>query len=106
MAAYHAGIRLLNEEKAAAAREQAMILIPLARHRSNAELVGLLRLTHRAHTTATADWLAKSDRWLKWAETYEQIGRATSADELARSKVDQGGVKGASMGSQRGVKGG
>lgn len=105
-AAYLAGSRLLNEDKVEAAREQAIILIPLARHRSNSELVGLLRLTHRAHTTATADWLAKSERWLKWTETYEQIGRATSADELARSKGDQGEVKGGSMGSQRGVKGG
>lgn len=94
VAAHRAGFRLLNEAKAEAVREQGQILIPLARHRSNAQLVGLVRLTHRLHTTATANWLAKTEHWLNWAETYEQIGAEAVSGEHARSKGNQGSING------------
>ncbi|GJE14557.1 hypothetical protein [Methylobacterium longum] len=49
-------------------------IIPLPRHLDNAVLVGLLRLTYRAHTTATAKWMTNAEDWARWVAKYNQIG--------------------------------
>ena len=48
-------------------------IIPLPRHLGNAVLVGLLRLTHRARTTATAKWMKGAGDWARWEAGYRRI---------------------------------
>lgn len=52
-------------------------IIPLPRHLENAVLVGLLRTTHRAHTTATAKWMTNAGDWARWVADYNRIGADT-----------------------------
>lgn len=49
-------------------------IIPLPRHLENAVLVGLLRTTHRAQTTATAKWMTNAGDWARWEAEYNRIG--------------------------------
>ncbi|KQO49958.1 hypothetical protein [Methylobacterium sp. Leaf85] len=94
-AAHYAGHALLNEEKSNAVADRGLVLAPLHRHRAKSEMVGLVRTTHRARTTATSGWLSNTGQWSEWADSYEEIKAKASASEgLARSKGRKGGVQG------------
>jgi hypothetical protein len=60
--------------------ENNWILIPVARHLANVQLVGVARLRYRAQTEATAEWLNReSARWAEWATRYSEIGTGKQA---------------------------
>ncbi|WP_267359802.1 MULTISPECIES: hypothetical protein [unclassified Methylobacterium] len=73
-AAQDAAFRLLTEgqERTALSKGYAPI-IPLPRHLDNALMVGLLRLTHRAHTSATAKWMKGAEDWAQKVADYNRI---------------------------------
>lgn len=74
-AALNAAHRLVTDgqERFADSKGYAPI-VPIPRHLDNAVLVGLLRLTHRARTTATAKWMKNASDWAKWEADYNRIG--------------------------------
>ncbi|SFJ38695.1 hypothetical protein [Methylobacterium brachiatum] len=75
VAARDAALRLLTDGQERFADSKGYEpLIPLPRHLENAVLVGLLRLTHRAHTAATAKWMMNADDWAQWVVDYNRIG--------------------------------
>lgn len=73
-AAQNAAFRLITEgqERTAIGKGYEPI-IPLPKHLDNALLVGLLRTTHRAHTTATAKWMSSAEDWARWVADYNRI---------------------------------
>jgi hypothetical protein len=73
-AARDAALRLLTEGQGRTAIGKGYEpLIPIPRHLDNAVLVGLLRTTHRAHTTATAKWMKGAGDWARWEAGYHRI---------------------------------
>ncbi|ACB96740.1 hypothetical protein [Beijerinckia indica] len=62
-------------------------LIPVQRHLANVQLVGLVRLTYRARTKATASWYDPA-KWESWTKEYArleadvQAGKSISAPSL------------------------
>lgn len=76
-AAQNAALRLITDgQERYADSKRYEPIIPLPRHMENAVLVGLLRLTHRAHTAATAKWMKNASDWERWEAEYNQIGQA------------------------------
>lgn len=106
-AALEAGRRLLNPDQLERARAQMLFLLPVLRHIENVQMVGLLRLRHRARTAATAEWLSGAEGWEAWADRYGELGRKIATDQGdATSKGDQRGIQEASRAGQGGIKGG
>jgi hypothetical protein len=71
-------------------------LIPVLKHLSNVQLVGVVRLRYRPQTEATALWLKRaSAQWAEWAKRYSDIEvtiRGLSSSN-ATSRLDQGEIK-------------
>lgn len=68
-------------------------LIPVLKHLSNVQLVGVVRLRYRPQTEATALWLRRANaQWVEWAKRYSEIEatiRGPSSSH-ATSRLNQG----------------
>ncbi|KMO39301.1 hypothetical protein VQ02_10190 [Methylobacterium variabile] len=105
--AYLAGERLLTSGQREWAADRRLWLLPVLRHIENVQMVGLLRLRHRARTAATAEWLSGAEGWSVWVDRYRDVGQKPASDQGdAISKGDQRGIQGASRVGQGGIKGG
>jgi hypothetical protein len=70
--AHRAGQALLTDGQRAWVEEHGLRLLPAEQHRTNIQLVGLLRLKYRARTAATATWY-DTEKWKEWAATYQRL---------------------------------
>lgn len=78
-------------------------LVPAARHIQQLALVGLLRLRHRANTTATAAWYGGFPEWVEGAKRYRKLENAVVSRPLVLPSLvqHQREINGTSMGDQR-----
>ncbi len=53
------------------------LLVPVPRHQSAVEVIGIGRLRYRPKTRATAAWY-RPDEWKKWADRYVSMAQKTS----------------------------
>jgi hypothetical protein len=68
-------------------------LIPVLKHLSNVQLVGVIRLRYRPQTEATALWLRRaSAQWAEWAKRYSEIEATIGglSSSHATSRLNQG----------------
>ncbi len=65
-------------------------MVPVRTHIANVQLIGIARLRYRAHTSATAAWLAASEEWREWAARYTAITPERPEAEHATSRGYQG----------------
>lgn len=72
--AHRAGRAMLTEGQCSWADDHNLMLLPAEQHRTEIQLVGLLRLRYRARTALTATWY-DSEKWKEWAATYQRIQR-------------------------------
>jgi hypothetical protein len=58
------------------------MLVPVVDNLPNVQLVGIVRLKYRPHTSRTAQWLSKASEWKKHASGFEAL-----ADEIEHSGI-------------------
>ena len=67
-AAHAAGLALLTARMRAEVVSRGICLLPMKKHISNVQVVGLVRTRYRARTRNTAAWMSKD--WSEWFEFY------------------------------------
>jgi hypothetical protein len=70
-AAHQAARSMLTEWQRAKSRD--LLLAPVKKHVADVQMVGLLRMTYRAQTSATSAWF-KPQEWEKMANGYRALG--------------------------------
>ena len=75
IAALKAAEAMLTEPQIRRAEEMKVtLMLPIPKHRGHATVVGLLRTTHRAQTSATADWMGNAPDWAERVRAYNWLG--------------------------------
>lgn len=97
-AAHRAGLALLPPGLAGQLQPGSRV-VPILRHHRRSTVVGLVRLRHRANTSATAAWYARAAEWRSMAERYKVLEAA------AGWPAGQGAFHATSTGHQRGING-
>jgi hypothetical protein len=80
-AAHQAARSMLTDWQRAKSRD--LMLVPVKKHIADVQLVGLLRLTYRAQTSATSAWFQPQE-WGKMAEDYRVLGGQKSLSHQSR----------------------
>jgi hypothetical protein len=72
-AAQKAAESMLTNEERSRARDQGLVLVPVQRHLSAVQMVGIARLRYRPRTKATAAWFAERQDLAGWVSRYEAM---------------------------------
>jgi hypothetical protein len=72
-AAKKAAESMLTEEERDWARNHGLVLVPVLRHLSAVQMIGIARLRYRPRTKATAAWFAERQGLSGWVSRYEAM---------------------------------
>jgi hypothetical protein len=88
-AAHNAGLRLISSE-AKARLKPATLLVPLQEGYATPNMVGVLRMKHRANTHKVTAWLEQSEEWEEIAKRYDDMHAQKDAMQYkGRSRMIQ-----------------
>jgi hypothetical protein len=73
VAAQRAAEAMLTEEERIWARDRGLLLVPVQRHLSAVQMIGIARLRYRPRTKATAAWFAERQGLPGWVSRYEAM---------------------------------
>jgi hypothetical protein len=73
LAAQRAAEAMLTEEERNWARDRGLLLVPVQRHLSAVQMIGVARLRYRPRTKATAAWFAERQGLSGWVSRYEAM---------------------------------
>ena len=79
-AAHAAGLALLTSGQREYVAREELRLCPVPRHYTNVAMVSIARMTHRPHTSLTAQWLKEhSAKGAKYLEGYRSISEGATS---------------------------
>ncbi|KQP79443.1 hypothetical protein ASF60_22795 [Methylobacterium sp. Leaf113] len=90
--AFEAAEAMIPEGYVARAQSEGVdLMVPVLSHLTAVQVVGLPRLLHRAHTSATARWVERTDEWRrKAAEFQEMAGNPNRRNHMQYQRRSRG----------------